>query len=581
MEAMPLPEEAQGTPPGDHTIHIDSRARMEILFAVLLGLFLSALDQTIVGTALPTIVTDLNGNALYVWVVTIYLLTSTITGPIYGKLSDQFGRKLLLMIGITLFLAGSALSGLSQTMEQLIIFRGIQGLGAGALFPISLAVIGDLFSPQERGKYQGLFGAVFGISALIGPALGGFLTDQISWHWVFFVNLPIGAVALFIIWRLLPAHTESGVTRKIDYLGVFVFTLALVPFLIGLTNKQFHDWTDPWVGGLILLGLAIGFVFLWVERRAAEPIVPLQLFKIRSYWVSILAAFLASFGFFGAIIFLPRWYQVVNGNSATESGYQLLPLLAGLILSSILAGQFVSRTGRYKWLTVIALLTVGVGLLLMTQLTAETSPVSLWIWQFVAGLGIGPTLAVFTIIVQNAVPWQQLGVATSNLTFFRQIGGTVGLALAGAIFGTTLQTQAPKQIASSLLASGLSQQQIDQFTASFGGGAPLNMDELSGVGDIGARILASVPAQAQAFVQPYIPAIVQGIHEAFSMAIVSTIWLSAAAAFVAALSALALKELPLRKTVHSQSMAARRPAAGAAVDGAAPDGVAPEAAPSD
>jgi len=578
MEATPMPEEARA-PSGDHTIHIDSRARMEILFAVLLGLFLSALDQTIVGTALPTIVTDLSGNALYVWVVTIYLLTSTITGPIYGKLSDQFGRKLLLMIGITLFLVGSALSGLSQTMEQLIIFRGLQGLGAGALFPISLAVIGDLFSPQERGKYQGLFGAVFGISALIGPALGGFLTDQISWHWVFFVNLPVGAIALFIIWRLLPAHTESGVTRKIDYLGVFVFTLALVPFLIGLTNRQFHDWTDPWVGGLIMLGLVIGVVFLWVESRAAEPIVPLQLFKIRSYSVSILAAFLASFGFFGAIIFLPRWYQVVNGNSATESGYQLLPLLAGLILSSVLAGQFVSRTGRYKWLTVGALLVVGVGLLLMTQLTAETSPVMLWIWQFVAGLGIGPTLAVFTIIVQNSVPWQQLGVATSNLTFFRQIGGTVGLALAGAIFGTTLQTEAPRQIASSLLASGVPQQQIDQFASTIGGGT-LNMNELSGVGDIGARILASVPAQAQAFVQPYIPAIVQGIHEAFSMAIVSTIWLSAAAAFVAALAALALKEAPLRNTVHSQSMVARRPQQ-ASTESVAPDGVAPEAAPSD
>jgi len=277
--------------------------------------------------------------------VTIYLLTSTITGPIYGKLSDQFGRKLLLMVGISLFLLGSFLSGLSQTMEQLIIFRGLQGLGAGALFPISLAVIGDLFSPQERGKYQGLFGAVFGISALIGPALGGYLTDQISWHWVFFVNLPVGAVALFIIWRLMPAHTESGVTRRVDYLGVSMFTLALVPILVGLTNKQTADWTDPWVGGLIGLGLIVGLVFLWVESRAAEPILPLDLFRNRSYSVSLLATFLASFGFFGAIIFLPRWYQVVHGSSATESGYQLLPLLAGLIISSVISGQIVQPDG--------------------------------------------------------------------------------------------------------------------------------------------------------------------------------------------------------------------------------------------
>jgi EmrB/QacA subfamily drug resistance transporter len=562
MEAMPTTTEAakgSGAPGADHTIHINPRARAEILFAILLGLFLSALDQTIVGTALPTIVTDLHGNQLYTWVVTIYLLTSTITGPIYGKLSDQFGRKLLLMIGITLFLVGSALSGLSQSMEQLIIFRGIQGLGAGALFPISLAVIGDLFSPQERGKYQGLFGAVFGIAALIGPALGGFLTDQVSWHWVFFVNLPIGAVALYIIWRLLPSHTESGVTRKVDYLGVAVFTAALVPLLVGLTNKQTADWTDPWVGGLIVLGMIIGVIFLFVESRAEEPIVPLGLFRNRSYSVSLFAAAMASFGFFGAIIFLPRWYQVVNGSTATESGYQLLPLLAGLILSSIASGQFVSRTGRYKWLTVISLFTVTGGLLLMTQLTAETSPPMLWVWQFVAGLGIGPTMAVFTIIVQNSVPWQQLGVATSNLTFFRQIGGTVGLAIAGTIFASTLQDQAPKQVASSLLASGVSQQQLDLFAQNFNTAAAFNADDLSGVGDMGARILAGVPEQARAFVEPLIPAIVHGIHEAFSMAIVSTIWLSALAAFVAALAALALHEVPLRRTVHASSMAARRP----------------------
>ena len=564
MEAMPTTTEAakgSGATGADHTIHINPRARAEILFAILLGLFLSALDQTIVGTALPTIVTDLHGNQLYTWVVTIYLLTSTITGPIYGKLSDQFGRKLLLMIGITLFLVGSALSGLSQSMEQLIIFRGIQGLGAGALFPISLAVIGDLFSPQERGKYQGLFGAVFGIAALIGPALGGFLTDQVSWHWVFFVNLPIGAVALYIIWRLLPSHTESGVTRKVDYLGVAVFTAALVPLLVGLTNKQTADWTDPWVGGLIVLGMIIGVIFLFVESRAEEPIVPLGLFRNRTYSVSLFAAAMASFGFFGAIIFLPRWYQVVNGSTATESGYQLLPLLAGLILSSIVSGQFVSRTGRYKWLTVISLFTVTGGLLLMTQLTAETSPPMLWVWQFVAGLGIGPTMAVFTIIVQNSVPWQQLGVATSNLTFFRQIGGTVGLAIAGTIFASTLQDQAPKQVASSLLASGVSQQQLDLFAQNFNTAAAFNADDLSGVGDMGARILAGVPAQARAFVEPLIPAIVHGIHEAFSMAIVSTIWLSALAAFVAALAALALHEVPLRRTVRSSSMAASRPTA--------------------
>ncbi len=566
MEAVPAP-----TPASDeHVVQIDSRARNRILFAILVGLFLSALDQTIVGTALPQIVTDLSGNELYTWVVTIYLLTSTITGPIYGKLSDQFGRKLLLLIGIGLFLLGSALCGLAQDMVQLILFRGLQGLGAGALFPISLAVIGDLFSPKERGKYQGLFGAVFGLSAIIGPAMGGFLTDQVSWHWVFWVNLPLGALAVYIIARLLPAHTESGVTRSIDYVGVAVFTAAVVPVLIGLTNKQNPalEWSDPWVGGLIGLGLALGVLFLWIESRAREPIVPLALFRNRTYSVSILAGALASFGFFGAIIFLPRWYQVVNGNSATESGYQLLPLLAGLILSSIVSGQIVSRTGRYKWLAVASLVTLTGGLLLMTQLDADTPPQMLWVWQFIAGLGIGPTMAVFTIIVQNSVPWQMLGVATSNLAFFRQIGGTVGLAIAGTIFGSTLQLQAPRQVAAALGRAGAPPEIGEQLGSAALGGT-FTLDDLSAVGDMGARMLESIRAQAgeqvAALVEPFLPAIVAGVHEAFSMAIANTMWISAGAAMVAAVATLALREAPLRTSVHASSPVARRPVPGVEV----------------
>ncbi len=553
MEALPPATEdatlKEATAPD---MVIDPRARMEILFAIMLGLFLSALDQTIVGVALPRILSDLQGIELYTWVVTIYLLTATITGPIYGKLSDQFGRKWLLMFGVTVFLIGSVLSGLSQSMIQLIIFRGLQGLGAGSLFPISLAVIGDLFTPRERGKYQGLFGAVFGIAALIGPALGGFLTDSISWHWVFFVNLPVGVVALFIIWRLMPAHLGAGVSRKIDYLGAAVFTLALIPILIGLTNFQTMDWTNLWVGGLIALGLIVGVVFIWVEWRAPEPIVPLDLFRIRSYTVSMIAVFLASFGFFAAIIFLPLWYQAVQGASATASGYQLLPLLAGLILSSIISGQLVSRTGRYKWLTVAALLLVSVGMLLLTNIRTDTPAPVLWVWQFIAGVGIGPTMAVFTIIIQNAVPWQKLGVATSNMTFFRQVGGTVGLALAGTIFGSAIRTQAPVQVANQLQAAGVPAAQIQQFSSqlSFSGN---QFSQLTGVGDVGASILADVPQQFRALVEPLIPAIVRGIHDAFSLAIADTMWLAVGAALLATVATLALHEVPLRTTIRNES----------------------------
>ena len=316
-------------------VHVDHRARIEILIAIMLTLFLSALDQTIVGTALPRIVTDLTGNQYYVWVVTVYLLAATVSGPIYGKLSDQFGRRPMIMIGVSLFLLGSLLCGLSQEMWQLIVFRGLQGLGAGAIFPISLAIIGDLFSPRERGKYQGLFGAMFAVASIIGPALGGFLTDTISWHWVFFVNLPLGLFALFVLWRLLPSVRHPESVQSIDYWGAAVFAGAIVPFLIGLTNKQTGEWTDPLVGGLILLGVILGVVFVWIESRAKEPIIPLELFRNRTVTGSIIATLLITFGFFGAIIFLPRWFQFVQGSSATISGYQMLPLMAGVLGSSV------------------------------------------------------------------------------------------------------------------------------------------------------------------------------------------------------------------------------------------------------
>src|SRR5437870_11146549 len=248
-------------------VDLSPRAKLEILGAILLALFLFALDQTVVGTALPRIVTDLKGNELYVWAVTIYLLTSTISGPIYGKLSDLFGRRPIIIWAVVVFLTGSVLAGLSQEMWQFILFRGLQGLGGGAIFPVALAVVADLYTPAERGKYLGLFGAVFGLSSLVGPGIGGFITDTFTWHWIFYVNVPIGLVSLVILWRLLPAIRRPDAVRSIDYLGAGAFTMAIAPFLIGLTNKQSGEWTDPAVGGLILVGLAFGALFVWIESR--------------------------------------------------------------------------------------------------------------------------------------------------------------------------------------------------------------------------------------------------------------------------------------------------------------------------
>jgi EmrB/QacA subfamily drug resistance transporter len=524
-------------PAWDHApVELPQPVRMRILFAVMVGIFLAALDQTVVGTALPRIVTDLRGNDVYTWAFTAYLLTATISGPIYGKLSDLYGRRPIFLLGIGIFLFGSVLAGLSPSIEWFIVARGIQGLGAGALFPIALAIIGDIFAPSERGKYQGLFGAVFGLSILIGPAIGGLLTDTLGWPWVFFVNLPVGAVVVYLVWRYLPSYHLAGDRPKIDFIGAALFTAALVPILVGLTNKQSADWADPSVGGLLLLGAVFLVAFLFVESRVAEPIVPLSLFRIRSFSVSVSATFLAAFGFFAAVVFLPRWFQVVNGSSATESGYQILPLLGGLIISAVMSGQIVSRTGRYRWLIFAALVISSVGLYLLSTMHADTPVPQLWLYMFITGIGVGPTFAVFILVVQNSVPIARLGTATSSLTFFQQVGGTVGLAITGTIFASAMAEQVPRQVAAAQVPPELA-----EMMASGGLGA----NQLTAVGDLGAAILGGVPEAARAQVEPFIPALVNAIYEAFSLATANTLMVGIVTSLIAAGLVLLLREVPV------------------------------------
>ncbi len=518
-------------------IELPHPVRMRVLGAVMIGVFLAALDQTVVGTALPRIITDLGGNNLYTWAFTAYLLTSTISGPLYGKLSDLFGRRPIFLFGIGIFMVGSLLAGLTQEMWQLVVARGVQGLGAGAVFPIALAVIADLFAPSERGRYQGLFGAVFGLSVLVGPAIGGLITDTIGWPFVFFFNLPVGAVVFVTVWRNMPLYHPAGERPRIDYAGAALFTAALIPILVGLTNKGTADWGDPTVGGLIGIGALILIAFLAVESRATEPIVPLGLFRNRSFAVSVAAVFLASFGFFATVVFLPRWFQVVAGASATVSGYQMLPLLGGLIVSAVASGQIVSRTGRYRMLTFVALVAMASGLFMLTHLRADTPLPVLWAWMFVTGLGVGPTFAVFPLIVQNNVAVRQIGTATSNLTFFQQVGGTVGLALTGTIFASSIADELPRQIG----AAGLPPE-VTGVLAGHGGG----LDGLTGVGDLGSAILASIPEAARAQVEPYVPATVAAIHQAISIATSSTFVLGIGAAALAAGLVLLLREAPAR-----------------------------------
>ena len=522
---------------------VDPRVRMQIFFAVLLGLFLAALDQTVVGTALPRIVTDLHGNDIYTWAFTGYLLTATISGPIYGKLSDLFGRRPVLLFAIVIFLVGSALCGQAREMWQFVAFRSLQGLGAGALFPVALAVIGDLFEPSERGKYQGFFGATFGVSSLVGPAIGGIITDTIGWPWVFYVNLPVGFVVFAVIWRLLPRTGATGARPRIDYLGAALLVAALVPILIGLTNKQTADWADPSVGALIAVGLAIAAVLVVIEARVTEPIVPVRLFRVRTFAVAVIAMFVVAMSFFTPVVFLPRWFQFVGGASATQSGYQILALIAGLIVAATASGQIVARTGRYKFVVLGAAAMLALGLFLLSGLRADTPLPLLYVWMFITGLGVGPMFAVLTLIVQASVAPRQIGTATSSLTLFQQIGGSVGLAITGSIFTSRILEEIPRQLAT----SGVPPQIAAGFTSS--GTAALN--RLTTVGDLGQAILAGAPAEARAQLEPLIPQIVAAIHRAFSLAADDTFAFGAFAAIAAFITLTLLRESPLKKRTEA------------------------------
>jgi EmrB/QacA subfamily drug resistance transporter len=537
-----------GAQPSQSLMLLPPRRKLAILGAILLTMFLASLDQTVVGTALPRIITDLNGANLYAWVVTAYLLTSTITVPIYGKFSDVFGRKVMLMLGVCLFLLGSWLSGASQNMTELVLFRAIQGLGAGALFPIVIATIADLYSPRERGRFQGLFGAVFGLSFIVGPFIGGWITDHISWHWVFYVNVPIGIASLIVLSTTLPGiGRRTASVRDLDYLGIAVFTAGVVPLMVGLSNKgfvnsagQLPQWTDLNVGGLIVLGLVVLVGFALVELRAKEPIIPLDLFRGRDYSVSMAAVFVFGVAMFAAVLFMPRFYQTVRGVSATASGYYIWPLLVGLMGGSIGSGLLISRIGRYKWLMVGGAVVMVIGGYLLTQLTAGISDWTLWAYMLILGFGIGPSMAGFTVVVQNLVPVNRLGVATSTLTFLRQIGASVGLAVAGTVFSTQFANRLPQTLA----AHGVPQQAIPQL---------VKLSELlQSVGN-GRSVLEHIftgPAAA------LIPRIIAAANEALALAIGDLFWVTAISGVLGLAFTLLLRDRPLRSAREIRAEAA-------------------------
>jgi len=445
-------------PVADYLTH---RQILIVLAGVMAGMLLFALDQGIVGTALPRIVSELGGLDRLSWVVTAYLLTSTATTPLWGKISDLYGRRLIFQVAIVIFLLGSALSGLSQNMGQLIAFRALQGVGGGGLFAIALSIIGDVIPPRERGRYQGYFGAVFGVSSVAGPLLGGWLTDGPGWRWIFYINLPVGLAALVVTSAVLKMPVVRR-QHKIDYLGAAAIVGAVTCLLLYLDWRgNAYGWTEG--VAMVLLGGAVALAagFVAIERRAAEPIIPLRLFRNRIFSVGNAFAFLAGIAMFGTIIFLPVYLQTVKGFSPTQSGLALLPAIVGIFSTSITSGQLISRTGRYKIYPVIGAVTMTVGLLALSRLDVDTPFWQLAIFEYLFGAGLGFTMQTIVTAVQNSVNRRDMGSATSSITFFRQMGGSIGAALFGAVLSSRLAHYLAEQLARAGISPGAGGPNVD------------------------------------------------------------------------------------------------------------------------
>ncbi|MED4400422.1 MDR family MFS transporter [Metabacillus fastidiosus] len=516
--------------------HLSHKEKITIMIAIIGAMFFAAVNQTIVGNALPKIIAELGGLDYYSWVFTIYMLTSAITTILVGKLSDIYGRKPFLLLGIFIFIIGAFLSGLSTDIVQLITYRGIQGFGAGMIMSTALTAVGDLFAPRERGKWQGAMSAVFGISSVLGPTLGGYIVDNLEWKWVFWVFLPLGIIAAVLIWRLFP-KVERKRGESVDFLGSIFLTLTIVPALLGFSwAGSKYDWGSEQILGLFAGAIIALIIFIFVERRAKSPILPLYLFKNSIFTISNTVGFAIGVAMFGGIMYVPYFVQGVLGFSATHSSFISMAMTLGLMFASAIGGQIISKTGKYKFQAIIGLIITTIGMFLLTTLDASVSQWTLIIYLVLIGLGIGVGMTVFTLTVQNAVEQRLLGVATATTQLFRSLGGTVGVA----IMGTVLNNRMSDKMGESL--QGISEQTANLPAEMQGKLQALQNPQLLLDHEKLNMIHNSLPEQ----IAPLFKEMVTLLQGALSFAL-SGVFMTAAFIMVAAVVlTLFLKEIPLR-----------------------------------
>ncbi|WP_088102306.1 MDR family MFS transporter [Halalkalibacter urbisdiaboli] len=421
--------------------HLEQRQKVIIMIAIMSAMFFAAINMTIVGTALPKIISQIGGMDYFDWVFTIYMLSSTITAMLVGRLSDIYGRKVFILIGIGVFMTGAFLSGTSDTIIQLIIYRGIQGFGGGMIMSAAFTTVGDLFSPRERGRWQGMFAGVFGLSSLFGPTLGGYIVDNFNWHWVFWIFLPIGFIAFFLIWKLYPTHIRQE-KQSIDYLGSFVLTLVIISLLLGFSwGGNEYEWLSYQIIGLFSFTIIGLVVFIFIEKRVENPVIPLHLFKNQVFTLSNIAGLFLGMGMFGVIMYTPFFVQGVLGRTATVSGLVEMAMTISMVILSTIGGQLITKTGKYKTIALVGLVLMALGLFLNSLLHPDSSLLRLILQLIIIGMGLGMAMPVFQVTVQNAVKHQYLGVATSVMQVFRQIGGTIGVAVMGTILGQLMKNR--------------------------------------------------------------------------------------------------------------------------------------------